>query len=102
MRQIFTALKNNNLAFIASRLLGGIIEFKENNNMSRKNLDKVKIWNKWEKFLGTCEKVEYKSQQELEMDITMHKKKKWIVDVPYKILTMVYLIDPKNFNSFCS
>lgn len=99
--QIYTALKNNNLAFIASRLLGGVIEFKEKNNIkSRDCLCRIKTWSKWEKFLGTCEKVEYKSQQELEMDITMHKKKKWVVDVPYKILTMIYLIDPKNFNSF--
>lgn len=98
--QIYSALKNNNLGYIASRLLGGVIEFKEDNNESRKNLNRVKTWNKWEKLLGTCEKVEYKSQQELEMDITMHKKKKWVVDVPYKILTMVYLIDPNNFNSF--
>lgn len=98
--QIYSALKENNLAFIAARLLGGIIEFKEDNKMSRKNIDKVKTWSKWTKLLGTCEKVEYKSQQELEMDITMHKKKKWVVDVPYKILTMIYLIDPNNFNSF--
>ena len=98
--QIYSALKNNNLGYIASRLLGGVIEFKENNNMSRNHMNMVKTWNKWEKLLGTCVKVEYKSQQELEMDITMHKKKKWVVDVPYKILTMIYLIDPKKFNSF--
>ncbi|MGM9858934.1 MAG: replication initiation factor domain-containing protein [Bacilli bacterium] len=98
--QIYTALLDNNLAFVSSRLLGGLIEFKEDNNRVRSQLCNVKIWSKWEKFLGTCEKIEYKSQQELEMDITMHKKKKWVVDVPYKILTMVYLIDPKNFNSF--
>ena len=98
--QILTGLENNSFGKVSSSLIGGMIEFKESIRRTRDKLFREKTWDKWAKLLNTSEKIEFKSQEKLELDITMNKKKLWMVNVPYKILTMIYLVDPSNFIYF--
>lgn len=98
--QIYSGFKDSKLNQIAASLLKGILDIKEDNNFKLENQRNAPTWNKWNAFLEDVEKLEYVSQGKFEEDITMNKKKNWVINVPCRILLMCFLCDPDNFENF--
>ena len=98
--QIYAGYKDKRLNEISAGLLGGILDIKEDNNFKIENQRNAPTWSKWIKFLDDVEAIEYSSQGKFEEDITMNKKKDWIINCPSRILLMCYLCDPDNFDNF--
>lgn len=97
--QFFQALKDNCLTSCVCSLIGGLVEFKER-LCDRKHLNEIPIWSKWDKLLNRTIPVGYQSAGIMEEHITMLKKDTWLINTPYKILTLSYLSNPSDFVTF--
>ncbi len=100
--KLLNGLKVNNFSKVVCSLIGGIIEFKEDNDSDIAHMCRVPIWSKWDKLLQNAGSIKYVAQEKVEEDITMNKKKIWLVTSPYKLLCMAFMSDPDNFSLFLS
>lgn len=93
-------------------LIGSVLDIKEKNNYQRKDMYKASRWKKWDKLLNMTEPVNLKkiSQGVLEELITDRKKENitlertlgWLEKSCYKAISILYLLNPDNFNSYIS
>ncbi len=99
---LLNGLKENNFSSVVCSLIGGIIEFKEDNDVELSEMYRVDTWSKWNKLLHDASAIKYVAQEKVEEDITMNKKKIWLITSPYKLLCMAFMSDPENFTLFLS
>ncbi len=105
--ELFDALASKNLYQTITGMIGGLLELKEDNRFSWKNMDKAPTWDKWSKLLDYTTPINLKlSQGELEKsliikfpeELNMLKTLGWFNSIN-KVISLVYLLDPDKFDS---
>ena len=98
------ALKDNTLNQAIASLIRSSITYldgyKPLTENQLHNRSRMKVWDNWDKLLESAnEYYLYKSQHNLEMDITMTKRKQYLIDTCYMVLATSFLSydDPDEF-----
>lgn len=101
---LLQALNENSLSKAVAELIRSSIIYLEGfrplDEDEIHNRSRMKVWDKWNELLSEAEKYHhYYSQQKLEMDITMTKKKQYLIDTCYMVLATSFLTydDPEEF-----
>ena len=101
---VLDALKNNRFPKAVAGLIKSSITYldgwKALPEEKLHNRSRMKSWSKWDELLSEAEKSYYfVSQQKIEMDITMTKKKQYLIDTCYMVLATTFLTydDPEEF-----
>lgn len=106
--KILNGLRQKKFYSTICGLIGGLLEFKEDNKYKRENMKKAPIWIKWDELLNHSGRIDLrKSQGELEdlivkktEDLSMEKNISWNIEATYRSEGMIYLCDPDNYDTF--
>ncbi len=94
---VLISLYENNFDIFVKGIIKSVVEFKVPSN-DKKNVGRVKNWEKWDKLLDCAERVEVHCQYDLEK--TIMKKANWMKRAVSKTLKTIFLSNPNNFNRF--
>ena len=92
-REVFKDYSESSFNECVCSLISHIVEFKEDNNYDHRHQSLANTWTKWEELLGIVGLENFKSQGDIEKDITFHKSKKWLINSPYMNITLEYLVE---------
>lgn len=81
------------LPIFISSIIGGFMDFKKHNNLTR--IERCDTWSKWKVFLKSAEKHKVLNQYKIEQTVT--RKKDWMQRSLGKFLSTLYAADKDKF-----